>query len=246
VSLSAGVAAVVAAIRLVVPPIALLALAALVGALLAVRRNGTDIDRVIVFLGLGAVGWIAVQVGAGVLGFPVTSRFLFAPAAVISVLGGVGFGRMARTLKGKARTGAIALSVALIVTFAIPRIEALPARLEGGGAGGAWPSVVAALRRSKAQGLLEQCGNTIYAANVGGRRASEIPWRLDIPARAVHPLMTSAALRINEGIVVIGKDGPAIIHLANRTAARGSLRSSRKLASAGKWSVYEVGCRPGR
>ena len=54
-----------AAARLVVLPLAVLALAALVRACLAVRRNGTDADRVTAFLGLGAAGWIAVEVAAG-------------------------------------------------------------------------------------------------------------------------------------------------------------------------------------
>jgi hypothetical protein len=237
----AGLGVVVAAAQLVVLPLALLALAALVRACIVIRRNGSETDRVTAFLGIGALGWIAVQAVAGLLGFPVASRFLFGPAAVISVLAGVGVAETRRAL-GLRLAATIGL-VALIAASAAPRVEAIPARLESGGGGGAWPSVIAALRRAKDQGVLNRCGTRIFAVGTGGRRASEIPWSLDVPARAVRPLPTDAAARIKQGIVVIRKAGHVIPDPTSGTAGRGGPRGWRQLAGAGKWSVWAVGCR---
>ncbi|HEX6656254.1 MAG TPA: hypothetical protein VF153_08595, partial [Candidatus Limnocylindria bacterium] len=84
--LSAGLYVIETAALAVVTPIALLALVAVVRAFAALRRNGGQSDRVIAFLGASVAGWIAVQAAGGLLGFPVTARFLIGPAALISVL----------------------------------------------------------------------------------------------------------------------------------------------------------------
>ena len=105
--------------------------------------------------------------------------------------------------------------------------------------------MIAALKRTKAQGVLERCGSTIYVVEIGGRRASEIPWSLDTPARAVRPLATRGTLRITRGIVVIEKDAYATSRAASRTAGSGGLSRWRQLAKTGKWSLYRVGCDSG-
>jgi hypothetical protein len=133
--------------------------------------------------------------------------------------------------------------VALIAASAAPRIEAIPPRLKGGGAGGAWPSAIAALRGAKAQGVLNRCGNQIFVVDTGGRRASEIPWRLDVPARAVHLLTIGVAGGIKRGLVVTGKDGQVPTGPPSGTGGTGAPRGWRQLAGAGKWSVWAVGCR---
>ncbi|MFL5820367.1 MAG: hypothetical protein ACJ76S_06755 [Solirubrobacteraceae bacterium] len=238
--LFAGLAVAFTASQLVVLPIALLALAALIRAVLAVRRNGRGTDRVTAFLGAGVLGWIAVQVAAAVVGFPVTPRFLFGPAAVISVLGAVGLVEMARALRGKVRVGVTVALVALIVAFAIPRARALPAHLEGADAWGDWPSVISALRRAQAQGVLRRCGGTIYAVGVRGKQAREIAWRLDLPMRAIHRLPAGVP-GIKRAVVVTGDY--AITNPAGAPVGVDARRGWRQLASAGKWSVFAVGCR---
>jgi len=240
--LFAGLAVAVTASQLVVLPIALLALAALIRAVLGLRRNGRSTDRVTAFLGAGVVGWIAVQVTAAVLGFPVTPRFLFGPAAVISVLGAIGLVETDRALRGKVRVGVTVGLVALIVAFAIPRVQALPAHLEGADARGDWPSVIAALRRAKGQGVLRRCGNTIYAVDIRGKRAREIAWRLDLPMRAVHRVPSGARV-IKPAVVVTEEGGYAITDTAGAPVGVDGRRGWQRLASAGKWLVYAVGCR---
>lgn len=240
--LFAGLAVVVTSAFLVVLPIALLALAALVRALMAVRRNGSEADAVTAFLGVAALGWIAVQVIAGFLGFPVTSRFLVAPAAVICVLAGVGLAQTTRALRGGQRWVATAVLVAVIAAFAVPRVEALPAHLEGADTRGAWPSVIATLKRAKAQGVLRRCGNVIHAVDVGGKRLREIPWRLDVPSRAVRRAAAAVATPPPRGILVVQGHSYVIRHSGGSSNGR---VTSRQLAEAGKWSVYEVRCRSG-
>jgi len=244
--LSAGLYVIEAAAQAVVLPIALLALVAVVRAFRALRRNGGQTDRVIAFLGAGVVGWIFIQVAGGLIGFPVTARFLIGPAAVISVLGAVGLVQTARRLSGKARTGVIAASAVVIVGFAVPRVQAIPPHLEGADATGPWPAVIRALAGAKAQGVLDRCGGTIYAVNTGGKRAREIPWRLDIPTRAVHRVPVAGTSAIERGIVVIRGGGYVLAEPTVGPANPRKRRTSRQLVGVGKWSAYEVGCQVAR
>ena len=106
--------------------------------------------------------------------------------------------------------------------------------------------MIAALRRAKAQGVLRRCASTIYGVDTGSRRAGEIPWRLDMPMRAVYRLPLASASGIRRGIVVIREGDYANTHSVDESPGLGRQSGWTQLASAGKWSIFEVGCRPAR
>jgi hypothetical protein len=103
-------------------PVQLAALAALVMAWF--RRNWT-----VLLLGLAAVTWVVVEIILVLRGLPGVPRYLFEPAAIEVVLGGVGLGWILiaakRTTIVWRRVGALAAAAAIVV----PMVPAAIARM---------------------------------------------------------------------------------------------------------------------
>jgi hypothetical protein len=102
-------------------------LAALLAIVIAVVRR----NRVVLLLAAGSAAWVVVEIAFALHGWPALSRYMFEPAAVAGVLGGVAVGwiladlpRVRRGLPQWAGIPVVAVIVASLVPGAIARAHA--------------------------------------------------------------------------------------------------------------------------
>jgi hypothetical protein len=101
-----------------------------IAALLALLVAAIRRDRVILTLAAGAVGWVIVEIAFAYHGWPALGRYMFEPAAVGAVLGGVGVGfalaglpRLRRGIPRWAGIPVVVVLVGALVPGAIARIR---------------------------------------------------------------------------------------------------------------------------
>jgi hypothetical protein len=110
-------------------------LLALIGVTYAVLRR----ERVTLVLAAGALLWVIVEIAFALHGWPGLPRYLFEPAAVMVVLGGVGVGRLLaepprlpgteRAGAGRLRSASTWLGVALVIVAVAGLVPAAISRL---------------------------------------------------------------------------------------------------------------------
>jgi hypothetical protein len=231
------------AANIVVLPFGLAALAAVVLAL-AGRLEDRRGAQVVIGLGAAALAWIAVLVAGSMLGLPVQRRFLLAPAAVLSILGAVGFVQLIRRVPSRPLRigGAVALG-GVTLAFALPRLSALPNQ--------AHPksdnrkerqALFAVLDESHARERVMRCGGNV---NVFKANSGQVKWWLGLRGQAVGNVGKHGILTPARGILVVqgyapgfsvNGSGPRVL---NKWIAPMVVQ---QLATVGKFSVYDVGC----
>jgi hypothetical protein len=214
----------------------------------AVRRWRSGAQRaqaqVEVAMGAGVAAWIVIDVAGGATGLPAVPRFLFAPAAVVCVLGGSGIVRAwrAAAARGWELTAAGSLALALVATGS-PRVRGLLPGLHEA----AVPTEIGrafgvALSETGAAGRIRSCGGEVV---VGGAppRAREAAWRLDLPLRDVRAVRRGQTIKIKRGLVIARSRRPSVGRAARGAGEVGAADASwQQVGSTGRWTVYEVGC----
>jgi hypothetical protein len=227
--------------QLVPLPYVITALFAVGQAVLRLRRDGDRSDRVTVALGAGVVGWIAVVTGGVLIGLPTAPHFMLAPAAVLSVLGGIGLVQVVRWFpQGHARLAAAGVLSLAALGFALPRLSALPEqarprpgnRAERG-------ALIAVVERSDAKTRLNRCGGEVVSVKGSG---GQVSYRLGLSLSAVRQWKPGKP-EIGRGIVIAREREPGT---SRRAGLFVSGRAVRRLTTVDKFSVYEVGCPPNR
>jgi hypothetical protein len=231
----------------VVLPVGLAALAAVGWALLGLRPESRR-PGVTLVLGVAALAWLAVVTASTTIGFPALPRFMVVPAAVISILGAVGFVQLVHVFPHAwGRVVAAAALGAAVAAFIPPRLETLAQETRPHpGNHRERQSLIAVLERSHARERLARCGGTVGVVKA---TAAEIAWRLDVGLPAVSDTAVEGRITLERGVLVAQGPGPGLDAHGRLTASSGSSRApaTHLLATAGNWSVYEVGChQPGR
>jgi hypothetical protein len=229
------------AAQLVILPYAIAALFAVGQAVLRVRRDGDRCDRVTVALGAGVVGWIAIVMGGALIGLPAAvPHFMLAPAAVLSVLGGVGLVGVVRSFpQGGARLAAAGVLGVAALGFALPRLGALAQQAPRPGNRDERQALITVLQRSDAKTRLGRCGGEVVFMKASG---GQVSYRLGVSLAAVRQWKPGKP-KIRRGILIArqGESAWDPKQLAGMVARR---RPVRRVATADKFSVFEVGCPP--
>ena len=214
------------------------------------QGNGNEGARVTVALGIGIAGWFLIVLAGGFVGLPVVPRFVGAPAAVVSVLAGVGAAQLVRSAKGRGARLFVALAMTIAAApFVITRVAKLVAHVDPQTYQfKTEPGLAEALATSDAKRRLRACDDKVLVRNVKPRtRRIETAWRLGIPIADVRRLRGSELTTVRQALVIVGNGDPSVPP-AGRTAYRRAQAAApgrwRRVALAGKWAVYEVGCRP--
>jgi hypothetical protein len=217
----------------------------LVGAVVAVVWTWLrERDRVVLGLAAAALAWIVLVVAMVVLGYPGLERFFLPASAVLCVLGGAGFARVAVALgrrlagafDGRSRTaGAIAAAVACVlvaisIPFASSRISAArAAKPTADSAATTLDQLSAAVKAVGGHDGVFPCGSSFAAVNHGVQTA--LAWKLHVTMGRVGTSMRAP------GIDFIGPRN-SITGSAPRIDPR--LTQSQLLARVGAWRVVRL------
>jgi hypothetical protein len=206
------------------------------------RPEGRGAHRVALALLAGAGAWIAIAAAGTLFGLPALERFLLAPAAVLSVLAGVGIVETVRRVRPSAARTIVAVGLgALILGFALPRLQALPVQARPQPASrDERESLARLVERSRARAWIPRCGGRVILVKAG---AAHSAWLLGVPLRAVSDAGEGRILRSARGVLIVGGASPTLESLG-QTAA-GPPRPVRRLGSSAQWSIYGLGCRSG-
>lgn len=245
------------AIGMVILPVWVAAAFAVLRALRAARPPGDEKARLVVALGVAALVWAAIVIGDLFLGLPLASRFLFGPATLVSILGGVGIAQAVQAVTGWRRAAlAVAIAVATL-PFAVDRAAQLTQWMPRGD----WspfsdPSWAEVLERAQASNRLGACGDEIHVrdrpsasdprARAGKFARFEIAFRLGARLDWVKRLGRRHTPTVHQGLVLAPVGIPQLPpHGAVTSSAREATRDGRwrRTAAANGWAVYEVGCR---
>jgi hypothetical protein len=227
--------------QILILPYLVAALFAVGQAVLRVRRDGDRCDRVTIALGAVSVGWIAIFTTGALMGLPAEEQFMLAPAAVLSVLGGVGFVQIVRRFpQGHARLVAGGVLGVAALGFALPRFSALleqarprPDNRQERGA------LITVLQRSEAKTRVARCGGEVVVVKGS---PSQVSYRLGVSLPAVRQWKPGRP-EISRGILIARNRDPGW-EPKQVPGLVASDRAVRRLATVHKLSVYEVGCRP--
>jgi hypothetical protein len=201
------------------------AIAALAGVALAVRRTPADRGLAIA-IAAGSAGWVAVTALMAAVGFPALQRFMLPAAAGACVLAGAGVGWAALALRDVLRSARWPLGLAAALLIAVPTLWYAQFRVR---------DVVISVRGEQARATLDR-GLQGAIAVAGGRRRllacgrpsaslgfqSVLGWDLDLsvgqvlyrPRRDVKRpgpvvlLATKPLARLGDGGVLLARHGP--------------------------------------
>ncbi len=203
--------------------------AAAVAVVLAALRR----ERRVLLLAGGAAAWILIVAVGAEAGFTGARRYLAAPAAVISVLAGVGVAwALAAVPAGRLRTAAATGVAVVVAAFAF-----VPARTDVRqlGVGRSQADQLAELRRAvRAAGGRDTVLSRGRPA-VNPWLQTALAWELDVPLAGVQPTWGASRWR-----------APAFVFRAPRRLAGPRPRlpdgvSARRVARAGRWQVLVAG-----
>ena len=242
---------------MVILPIWVAAAFAFVRALGRARLGRDHNARVIVAVGVAALAWVLIVIGDAFLSQPLAPRFLFGPAALISVLGAVGLAQMVQGVSGRWRAAVAAAIAAVTLPFAADRAADLAA---------SWPREpsppfseppwVEVLERSRAAERLAACGTEVRVrdkpgvpdprARAGKFARFEIAWRLGARPDWVDRLSRRRTPYVERGLVLAPAGAPRLPPPGSATSSASEAARPgrwRRVAAANGWVVYEVGCR---
>lgn len=199
-------------------------------------------DRTVLVLAGAAMAWIALVVAMVVDGYPGLERFFLPAAAIICVLGGVGFARVALAVGDRAGRGAAvpvtAVAAAALVAISIPlassRIDdARAAKPTAASAAQILDQLTATVAAVGGRDHVLPCPSSLVAINHGV--ATALAWKLHVTLERVQ-----TALR-HPGLVFVGPHNSIDGEPAPISA---TLTVHRTLARVGVWRVVAV-TRPG-
>jgi hypothetical protein len=243
---------------MVIVPVWVAATFAFLRALRAARSPGDEKARVTIALGVAALAWALLVIGDGLLGLPVGSRFLFGPAVLISILGGVGMAQAVQAVSGRWR----AMLAVAIAAASLPFAAARAAELSTWMPRDSWspfsdPPWAEVLGRAQAADRLGACGDEVRVRDMPGvsdprARAgkfgrAEIAWRLGARLDWVERLSRRRTPIVDRALVLAPAGIPQLPPPGRVTSsARKAIKPGRwrRVAAANGWVVYEVGCRP--
>jgi hypothetical protein len=195
--------------------------------LLAALRGRRDIRPVVLFMGAAAIIWSGIVVAQVASGYAGTPRYFMGAAGLLAVLGGVGWGLLARTMGRPPLAWAVTLAATIGVSAlarspidgitdtapSIGRTAQLQNRL---------PTVIA---HAGGAARVRSCGTT----STGAFQVSLLAWQLEATIHRVR----SRPRRVGY-----------IFDAATESGTFASPpRRGRRVASDRDWRVFETGCR---
>ncbi len=196
-------------------------------------------ERAILVLAGGAIAWIAIVALLASAGYAGLPRFAAPAAAVICVLGGVGFVRLLAAIGGmrqadRRRALALALAGALITGFAVQgavRAAEIPAELDGAADLGDRVEELSELVDRAGAERLRACPPL---TSTDFLTQTALAWKLELAIAAVN---------VRAETPPVG--GAAIVSAADPSPAAAAIAAAgTPIAELGEWSAYEISCEP--